>query len=69
VVDVRGRFQHRLAAQDLERPVQHRSVHRPGLPSGVRELALHPNYIAYRVLNASRTVEILRIKLTSQQMP
>lgn len=43
---------------------------RPGLPDGVRELVLHPHYIAfYRVLDASRIVEILRVKHTSQQTP
>lgn len=43
---------------------------RPGLPAGVRELVLHPNYIAfYRVLEASRTVEILRVKHVAQQTP
>ncbi len=43
---------------------------RPGLPAGVRELVLHPHYIAfYRVLEASCTVEILRVKHTSQQTP
>jgi len=43
---------------------------RPGLPAGVRELVLHPHYIAfYRVIEASRTVEILRVKHTSQQTP
>ena len=43
---------------------------RPGLPTGVRELVLHPHYIAfYRAIEASRTVEILRVKHTSQQTP
>ncbi len=43
---------------------------RPGLPADVRELVLHPNYIAfYRVIEASHTVEILRVKHTSQQTP
>jgi addiction module RelE/StbE family toxin len=43
---------------------------RPGLPAGVRELVLHPNYIAfYRVIEASRTVEILRVKHSAQQTP
>ena len=43
---------------------------RPGLPPGVREFVLHPNYIAfYRVLEASRTVEILRVKHVAQQTP
>ena len=43
---------------------------RPGLPDGLRELVAHKNYIIfYRVLDESRTVEILRIKHTAQQMP
>ena len=43
---------------------------RPGLPAGVREMVLHPNYIAfYRVLDEARTVEILRIKHAAQQTP
>jgi toxin ParE1/3/4 len=43
-------------------------VGRPGLPAEVRELVLHSNYIAfYRVLEASRTVEILRVKHVAQQ--
>ncbi len=40
---------------------------RPGLPAGVRELVLHANYIAfYRVIDTSRTVEILRVKHVAQ---
>lgn len=43
---------------------------RPGLPAGVRELVLDPHYIAfYRVIEGSRTIEILRVKHTSQQTP
>lgn len=43
---------------------------RPGLPAGIRELVAHRNYIVfYRVLTEARTVEILRIKHTAQQMP
>ena len=43
---------------------------RPGLPADVRELVLHPNYIAfYRVIESSRTVEILRVKHVAQQTP
>ncbi|MEN9544663.1 MAG: hypothetical protein RLZZ598_1496 [Pseudomonadota bacterium] len=43
---------------------------RPGLPADVRELVLHQNYIAfYRVLDASRTIEILRVKHVAQQTP
>ncbi len=43
---------------------------RPGLPSFLRELVIHPNYIVfYRVLSKDRTVEILRVKHAAQQMP
>lgn len=43
---------------------------RPGLPSFVRELVVHHSYIIfYRVLDEARTVEILRVKHTAQQMP
>ncbi len=43
---------------------------RPGLPAEVRELVLHANYIAfYRVVQASRTVEIIRVKHVAQQSP
>jgi len=43
---------------------------RPGLPAEVRELVLHSNYIAsYRVLEALRTVEILRVEHVAQQTP
>ncbi len=43
---------------------------RPGLPSFVRELVVHPNYIVfYRVLAESGTVEILRVKHVAQKMP
>ncbi|MFG1332843.1 type II toxin-antitoxin system RelE/ParE family toxin [Xanthobacter autotrophicus] len=43
---------------------------RPGLPDGVRELVLHPNYILfYRLLEASATAEILRVKHASQKFP
>lgn len=43
---------------------------RPGLPVGIRELVLHPHYIAfYRVLDEPRIVEIVRVKHTSQQTP
>lgn len=43
---------------------------RPGLPPFLRELVAHRNYIIfYRVLDDSRTVEILRVKHTAQQMP
>jgi len=43
---------------------------RPGLPASVRELIVHRNYIVfYRVLDAARTVEILRLKHTARQTP
>ena len=43
---------------------------RPGLPAFLRELVAHRNYIVfYRVLDEARTVEILRVKHTAQQMP
>lgn len=43
---------------------------RPGLPEWLRELVAHPNYIIfYRVLDESRTVEILRVKHAAQQVP
>ena len=43
---------------------------RPGLPADVRELVLNANYIAvYRVIDTSRTVEILRVKHVAQQTP
>lgn len=43
---------------------------RPGLPAFVRELVAHRNdVVLYRVLDESRTVEILRIRHTAQQMP
>lgn len=43
---------------------------RPGLPADVRELVAHPNYIVlYRVLAEARTVQILRVKHTAQQVP
>ncbi len=43
---------------------------RPGLPDYVRELVIHPNYIAfYRVLAEDRTVQILRVKHSAQQVP
>lgn len=43
---------------------------RPGLPPFLRELVVHRNYIIfYRVLDDSRTVEILRVKHTAQQVP
>ncbi|MBS0326005.1 MAG: type II toxin-antitoxin system RelE/ParE family toxin [Proteobacteria bacterium] len=43
---------------------------RPGMPTGVRELVVHPNYIIiHRVREAERTVEILRVKHASRQVP
>ena len=43
---------------------------RPGLPDWLRELVAHKNYIIfYRVLDESRTVEVLRVKHAAQQMP
>ena len=43
---------------------------RPGLPDYVRELVAHRNYIVfYRVLDETRTVEILRVKHAAQQTP
>lgn len=43
---------------------------RPGLPDWLRELVVHPNYIViYRVLAEARTVQILRVKHTAQQVP
>lgn len=43
---------------------------RPGLPIFLRELVAHKNYIIfYRVLDEARTVEILRVKHTAQQVP
>lgn len=43
---------------------------RPGLPDAVRELVVHRNYIVfYRVLDETRTVEILRVKHAAQQTP
>lgn len=43
---------------------------RPGLPAFVRELVAHRNYlVCYRVLEETRTVEILRVKHTAQQLP
>uniref|UniRef100_UPI003342A3FD type II toxin-antitoxin system RelE/ParE family toxin n=1 Tax=Castellaniella defragrans TaxID=75697 RepID=UPI003342A3FD len=43
---------------------------RPGLTDDVRELVAHRNYIVfYRVLDETRTVEILRVKHAAQQTP
>jgi addiction module RelE/StbE family toxin len=42
---------------------------RPDLPDFVRELVVHRHYIMfYRVLDKTRTVEILRVKHTAQQL-
>ncbi|MFH0728047.1 MAG: type II toxin-antitoxin system RelE/ParE family toxin [Pseudomonadota bacterium] len=58
--------------QDKTKPLaQHPNLGRqgrPGLPAGVRELVVHPNYIVfYRVLAKARTVEILRVKHAAQK--
>jgi plasmid stabilization system protein ParE len=43
---------------------------RPGLPDWLRELVAHPHYIVfYRVHEETRTIEILRVKHTAQQVP
>ena len=43
---------------------------RPGLPDWLRELAVHSNHIVfYRVVDETRTVEVLRVKHAAQQMP
>lgn len=43
---------------------------RPGLPAFLRELVVHRNYIIfYRILEDTRTVEILRVKHAAQQTP
>lgn len=43
---------------------------RPGLPDFLSELVAHRNYIIfYRVLDEARTVEILRVKHVTQQVP
>jgi len=60
--------------RDKVEPLQHQPLlgreGRPGLPAGVRELILHPNYIAfYRVIDELRAVEILRVKHAAQQTP
>lgn len=40
------------------------------LQADVRELVLHPNYIAfYRLLDSSRTLEIVRVKHAAKQTP
>lgn len=42
---------------------------RPGLPDWLRELVVHKNYIVfYRVREESRTVEVLRVRHTAQQV-
>ena len=49
---------------------QHPELGRPGRLPGIRELVAHPNYIVfYRVLDEARTVQILRVKHATQQMP
>ncbi|PKY10114.1 plasmid stabilization protein [Acidithiobacillus marinus] len=43
---------------------------RPYLPSFIRELVVHRNYIVfYRVLDDADMVEILRVKHAAQQIP
>ena len=43
---------------------------RPGLPDWLRELVVYPNYIVfYRVLTATSTVEILRVKHVALHVP
>lgn len=43
---------------------------RPGLPDWLRELVVHKHYIIfYRVLDKTRTVEILRVKNTVLKTP
>lgn len=43
---------------------------RPGMPTGVRELVIHRNYVMfYRVRDNVRTVEVLQLKHAAQQMP
>ncbi|TAM88962.1 MAG: type II toxin-antitoxin system RelE/ParE family toxin [Candidimonas sp.] len=43
---------------------------RPGLPSYLRELVVHRNYIVfYRVLDEARAVEIVRVKHAARQTP
>lgn len=45
-------------------------VGRPGLPDWLRELVVAPHYIVfYRVQSETRTVQILRVKHTAQQLP
>src|SRR5690348_399321 len=42
---------------------------RPGLPTYVRELVVHHNYIVfYRLLREARTIEILQVKHAAQQV-
>ncbi len=51
-----------------QQPMMGRKV-RPGLPSFVRELVVHHNYILfYRVLRDARTVEVLQVKHAAQQL-
>nr|WP_237392621.1 type II toxin-antitoxin system RelE/ParE family toxin [Steroidobacter denitrificans] len=54
----------------LAQPPKMGRAGRPGLPAFVRELVAHRNYILfYRVLDETRTVEILRVKHAAQQTP
>lgn len=43
---------------------------RPGLPDGVRELVVHPNYLLfYRLLKRRRFIEILAVKHAARHFP
>lgn len=43
---------------------------RPGLPGGVRELIVHPNYVVfYRIVNPARVIQIIRVKHAARQTP
>jgi toxin ParE1/3/4 len=54
----------------IEPLAKYPEIGRPGRIEGTRELIAHPNYIVfYRVLHASRTVQILRVKHAAQQWP
>ena len=49
---------------------RHPELGRPGRLPGLRELVVHPNYIVFhRVLDAKRTVQIVRVKHAARQMP
>ena len=67
------RFGQELRDKTLPLAAQHPELGRsgrPGLPDYVRELVAHQNYIVfYRVLDETRTVEILQVKHVAQQTP